>query len=122
MRLFSRLAFLSAAFALGCGNGESDGSIVARAADQSLSVQQVVALVANRPDFPADREVVRTLANLWVDYTLLASAAAHDSTMSQVDVSALVSDLEQDRLIRALRDSVDRVVQAVEPALSEAMT
>jgi hypothetical protein len=85
---------------------DSESSFVARAGEQQWDVEEAAALVAPRTDLPASPDVIRALANLWVDYVLLATAAAEDTTLSQVDVSAVVQELTDDRLIGALRDSV----------------
>ena len=53
-----------------------------------------------------EREAVRALANLWIDYTLLANAVREDTTMAQVDVTPLVDELVAVQLITALRDSM----------------
>ena len=75
-----RLAFLVAAAALvACGQQPSDDGLVARAGDHTWSVESAAALLAQQPDLPAEREVVRALAELWIDYTLLAAAAEQDT-------------------------------------------
>ena len=87
----------------------SDVGIVARAAGQTWTVEEAAALIAPDTLLPADREAVRAIANLWIDYTLLATAAMQDSTLRQVDVTPIVNDLAQQQLIAALRDSVIKV-------------
>jgi parvulin-like peptidyl-prolyl isomerase len=113
MRRLSRIPLLLAAIALSAcsdagSGGSENGAVVARAADQKLSVVDAAALVAPRTDLPAQKEVIRTLANLWTDYTLLATAATADSTMAQVDVSGIVNEVVEERILRTLRDSVIR--------------
>jgi hypothetical protein len=85
---------------------DGDAGLVARAYDQTWTVDEASTLVAAHPDIPADREAIRALANLWIDYTVLATAAAEDSTLAQVDVTPLVNELAAQQLIVTLRDSV----------------
>ncbi|HET7321645.1 MAG TPA: hypothetical protein VFI96_04050, partial [Longimicrobiaceae bacterium] len=59
--------------------------VVARAAGQELKVEEAAQLIALNPQVPADPDVVRAIADYWVDYTLLASAVAEDSALSAVD-------------------------------------
>jgi hypothetical protein len=83
-----------------------DKGLVARAGDQSWTVDEAATLLASAPNVPPRREAVGAVANLWIDYTLLASAVAKDTTLAQVDVTPLVNDLIADQLIMALRDTV----------------
>ena len=107
MSLRTPVLLLLAALALSACSGDKDET-VARADDQKWTVAEAAALVAASRTLPPDPETVRALANLWIDYTLLAKMAAADSTMSQVDVSALVHDVAEEQLIVAFRDSMVR--------------
>lgn len=91
-----------------CADDEapSDAGILARAAGHVLTVEDAAELIAQSPNLTADTQAVRTVANLWIDYTLLANAAEGDSTFSRLDVSRLIRDLADEQLILALRDSV----------------
>lgn len=83
--------------------------VVARAAGHELSVDQAASIMEANPRVPAQPQVVDALANLWVDYTLAATAASEDSTLKSVDMSALVKPaLEQD-MVWKLRDKVIHV-------------
>jgi hypothetical protein len=53
--------------------------------------------------------VVEALANLWVDYFLLAKVAAEDTTLSTLDVSSLVEQSVNQELVLRLRDQVVQV-------------
>ncbi len=88
------------------GDESSEAGLVARAGDQSWTVAAAAALLAPDTVLPAKPEAIRALANLWIDYTVLARAAMADTTLSQVDVSPLVNDLVAQQMITALRDSV----------------
>ena len=90
-----------------CERGSSD-SVVARAGDYELTVAEAVDLLAPRAALPNEAGVVRTLADLWIDYTLLADATLGDSTFSGVRVDELVDDQIESEMVFALRDSVIR--------------
>lgn len=98
---------VAAVWVAACG-GPPAGSI-AYTDDASLSVDDAVTLLDAQPQLPANRGVVRALADLWLDYTLLARAAREDSTLAQLDVERLMAQrLDQD-LILALRGQVIQV-------------
>lgn len=91
----SRSALLAAPLALvACGGlGDAISShtdVVARAAGKDLRVEDAAQILAANPQIPADEQVVRQLADLWVQYTLLATAAAEDSTLAVLDLDPLV--------------------------------
>jgi hypothetical protein len=54
--------------------------VAARAESQELSVERLAELIGNT-DFPISPEVARTLSGLWVDYQLLAHAAAQGDSL-----------------------------------------
>ncbi len=96
-------------------SGRSDEGVVARAGDSTLSVDDVVRLITAAPELPPEASVVDAVANLWVDYTLLAQSIAQDSTLGTLDIDQLlVAQIEQD-MILSLRDAVI----APDTALSE---
>jgi hypothetical protein len=64
-------------------------SVVAEAAGHQLTAGTAAALLAPNPQVPAELEVVRTLAAIWIDYTLLAEAVAQDSTFAALDLDAM---------------------------------
>ena len=108
----SRLATPSVLALLALFGCERQGPVVASAAGQDLSVTQVVTLLAGE-ELPNQPDVVRTLAELWVDYTLLAEAAAEDTTFAHLDIEPIIrQQLEQD-VVLALRDSVVRPDTAI---------
>ncbi len=80
--------------------------VVARAGGHELSVNDVVDLLAGQPRIPATTEVVSSLTDLWVDYTLLAEALAHDSTLSQLDLQPMLQQYVEQRTFMQLRDSL----------------
>jgi hypothetical protein len=93
---------------------ESGGpGIVARAGGQVFTVDDVVNIFAAEPRLPNDPQVIEQLAELWVDYTLVALAAREDTLLENIDLDALVApQLEQlvvDRYVE-LEAPVDTVL------------
>ncbi len=87
-----------------CDRGAS-GDRLARAAGHELTVSEAALLLAPEAGLPNRAEVVSALADLWIDYTLLAEAAAEDSTLANVDLQPLIAQGEEVEMISALRDS-----------------
>jgi peptidyl-prolyl cis-trans isomerase D len=100
---FSRWALLVAALPLaaGCDSFKravnAHGDQVATAAGKELKVEEAATLIAANPQVPPSIEIVRELTDRWVDYTLLATALAEDTTLAVLDL---------DKLTRAERDQV----------------
>ncbi len=83
--------------------------VVARAASHELKVDKAAQLMLVNPQIPNQPDVVMAVANLWVDYMLLATAAARDSTMRIVDLDDLISPILEQDAVNQLRDSVIKV-------------
>lgn len=112
----SRWAALVAAAPLvvaGCGNfGKAmtaHTDVVARAAGKEFKVDEAASLLATNPMIEANPEIVGDLADFWVDYTLLATAAAEDTTLAVLDLEKLVAPEREAMTIRKL------IGQAVQP-------
>lgn len=106
----------------GCeGAGGGGGPVVARVGDVDLTADEVAGIVAPNPQIAAQARVVRSLADLWLDYFLLARAAAEDSTLQNVDVTPLVEQQVEQELVLELRDRVLQVDTAVSDAEVEAL-
>ncbi|HUF12868.1 MAG TPA: peptidylprolyl isomerase [Longimicrobiales bacterium] len=89
--------------------GQAMGShqdVVARAAGHELTVDEAAGLIASNPRLPATPEVTEIIANLWVDYVLLATAARADSTLSNMELAVLLQPQFDQRLLIQLRDQV----------------
>ena len=106
-----RWAFLLAMVSLastGCSRfkqamtGHTD--VLARAAGQELRVDEAARILAANPQIPADPQVVQTLANMWVDYTLFATAAAEDSTLGMINLDRLVQPAREQAVLRKLAE------------------
>lgn len=107
---FAALASLTLGACNGLGQAmTAHTDVVARAAGQELTVEQTAALLAKNPRLPADPEVVDAIANLWVDYVLLATAAAEDSTLRTVDLDPVIEPQVDQEVVWRLRDQVIQV-------------
>ena len=84
-----------------CGPGslaEADGS--------RLGLEDAAILIADHSRVPADSQIVRVVAELWVDYTLLASRLSEDSTLQSLDVGLVTEAPLDELMIARLRDEV----------------
>jgi len=109
------LALIAAAgvFSLsGCGDlGQAmtaHTDVVARANGKELRVEEAAEMLALNPQIPAEAQVVRALADLWVDYTLLASAVAEDSTLASLDLNSFTETAREQAVVMKLREQVIR--------------
>ena len=87
----------------------SHTDVLARAAGHELSVEAATNLLVPYPQVPAKAEVVDAIANLWVDFTLLALAASEDSTLNNIDLSPALTPYFNQQLVFKLRDKVINV-------------
>ena len=111
MKKFVALLLMGSALVLpACDSlGQAMGAhqdVVARASGHELSVDEAAGLMAANPRLPTQPEVVEILANLWVDYILLATAAQQDTTLSNISLDALLQPQFDQRVLLELRDSV----------------
>ncbi len=68
------------------GGGPSGESVVARAGGFELSAEATAEILAPQLQLEPQPEVIQALADLWVQYFLLAKASLEDSTLAQVDL------------------------------------
>lgn len=106
-RTLRTVTVLAAVFVSAC-EPRSNESLVARAGEYDFTVAEAVELLGTRSDLPNQPGVVRTLAELWIEYTLLADATLADTTYAGVDVDELVEEQVASEMVFALRDSVIR--------------
>jgi hypothetical protein len=86
-----------------------------------FTAQEAAEILAPQSNLPNQTQVVEALANLWVDYFLLARVAAEDTTLEALDVSSLVEQNQNQELVLLLRDQVVQVDTAIsEEELREA--
>ena len=112
------------AIALGAcegAGGPSSPDALAQAAGVEFTAQEAAEILAPQLNLPNQPQVVEALANLWVDYFLLARVAAEDTTLEALDVSVLVEQNQNQELVVLLRDQVVQVDTAIsEEELREA--
>jgi parvulin-like peptidyl-prolyl isomerase len=99
-----------------CSENPADPELVARAGDYRLTVDQLVGLLQDEESLPAQAAVVESVAELWIDYTLLADAVADDTTFSDLDFEAYVRQQTEREMVFQLRDSVIQVDTFITPA------
>lgn len=87
------------------GRLSSNASLLARAAGHELTIDEASELLASQSQLPNQPEVVQALADLWIDYTLLAVAASEDSTLGSVDLTPVIRQQREQELVFRLRDS-----------------
>lgn len=80
--------------------------VVARAAGHVLTVNQAASMIARNPRLPQQPQVVGALANIWTNYTLLATAMEQDSTLKQLNLDAVVRPEAEQAMVFKLRDKV----------------
>lgn len=90
--------------------------VLARAASQELSIDKASSLFALNPRIPAQPDVVNAIANLWIDYTLLAHAVAKDSTLNAVNLDPIIEPYIEQEVVWRLRDKVIKVDTALDDA------
>ena len=99
-----------------CENaGRPSADVVAQAAGFAFTAQTAAEMIApppllpNQPQLPNSPEVVEALADLWIQYFLLARAAAVDTTLANLDVDPLVKRQVEGELVFQLRERVIQV-------------
>ncbi|MGK7310828.1 MAG: peptidylprolyl isomerase [Candidatus Longimicrobiales bacterium M2_2A_002] len=105
MKRYLALALTTLA-ATGCDAITAHTDVVARVGEHEMMVNEAVELMAPNPQIPAREEVVRSVVNLWVDLTIMASMGAEDSTYAQLDVEPLLQPYVQQQTFVQLREQV----------------
>lgn len=93
--------------------GAASPDVVAEAAGTEFTAQEAAEILVPQTELPNQPQVVEALANLWVDYFLLAQVAAEDTTLSNLEVSPLVEQNVNQELVLRLRDKVIQVDTAI---------
>jgi peptidyl-prolyl cis-trans isomerase C len=122
----SRWALLAAPLALaGCGgfgqamNANSD--VLAKAAGKELKIEEAASLIALNPQIEATPEVVRQLADRWVDYVLLATAVAEDTSLAVLNLDEFIRpEQEQQLIMRTLQSGMRLDTTFTDAELQEA--
>lgn len=111
-----RAALTAMVFAIGgCGTEATDAELVARVDGHELTVAQAVELLVNEERLSADATIVESLANLWMDYTLLAAEAARDTLFPDLDLEPLIIQQLAQVMVYQFRDSVIQVDTFITP-------
>jgi hypothetical protein len=108
-RYTTTLLFLLAFVAAGCGDRDGPrlaANEVAAAADLRLTIDEAADLLAPVAGLPNDAEVVKALAEFWIDYTLLALAVNEEGGLDRLDLASIVDPQEKQSLVMRLRDDV----------------
>lgn len=87
-----------------CGPGP-----LAEADGRALRIEDAATLIADNSRVLPDSQIVRVVAELWVDYTLLASRLTEDSTLQSLDVELVTEAPLNELMIARLRDEVVEV-------------
>lgn len=118
---FSILALALATAVGGCERFEramtAHGDVVARVQSHELTVDETVEMLVGNPRIPAQTEVVASVADLWVDYMVLATLIDRDSTLADLDLSTMVDPYVEQRTFEQLREQVmttDTVIEEQE--------
>ena len=90
----------------GCDAVTAHTDVVARVGEHELTVNETVEMLAPNAQIPPRGEVIRSVVDLWIDYTLLAELGAEDSTYAQLDVEPLLRPYIQQQTFAQLRDQV----------------
>ena len=90
--------------------------VLARAANHELSIDRAAGLFTLNPRIPPQPDVVQALANLWIDYTLLATAVVKDSTLNAVNLDPIIEPYIEQDVVWRLRDKVIKVDTALDDA------
>ncbi|MFW6331508.1 MAG: peptidylprolyl isomerase, partial [Gemmatimonadota bacterium] len=105
MKGYLFIAVLTAAV-VGCDAITAHTDVVARVGRHELTVDGTVEMLAGSPQVPARPEVIGSVAELWVDYTILARMAASDSTLAELDLGPMVEPYVEQQTFTQLREQV----------------
>jgi len=76
---------------------------LAQAAGKELKADEAATMIAANPQITnVDSTIVQTLADRWIDYTLLATAYAEDSTLAVLDLDKLTQDQREEMVLNQL--------------------
>lgn len=98
--------FLLPGAVLACDAMEAHTGVVARVGQYELTTDRTVEMLTDHPRLPASSEIVASLADLWVDYTILADVLSRDATLEQVDLEPLLDPYVEQRIFMELREQV----------------
>ena len=89
MKRFASLALVATATLAGCEGFKeamtAHVDVVARAGSQELSVTRLAQMMGSAPEIPINGETARAIAEVWVNYQLLAHAAARGDSLNATE-------------------------------------
>lgn len=114
MKSYRLLAFAAAAFAIACG-ASSNPDVAAKAGSQQLSVTRLADILGNS-QAPLEKDVARSIAELWVNYQLVGIAGAKNDSLGDVKVmdDALWSNIDNIR-VKKFYDNVSKGWDSLSP-------
>lgn len=115
----SRLSVLALiAFAVACG-AASNPDVAAKAGDQELSSERLAEILAGT-QAPLEKDVARSIAELWVNYQLAGLAAANNDSLTDPKVmrEALWSQIDNIR-VKKFYDQVSKDWESFSPGSDE---
>lgn len=111
-------AFAVAAFAVACGASDNP-DVAARAGDQQLSATRL-ADILGKSQAPLEKDVARSIAELWVNYQLVGLAGANNDSLKDPAVldDAMWSNMDNIR-VKKLYDQVSAGWDTLAPGTDE---
>ena len=88
------------------GGGPPAPNVLARAGGMDFTADEAAEILLPQVQLPNEVAVAEALANLWIDYALLAIAAVEDSTLHNVSLGTLLEQQVNSEKVIALRDVV----------------
>ena len=109
MRERSIWSFALLTIVLAACDGGAAGDSVASVDGEVLSVEDAARIFAPFDRFANEPASVRAIAELWVDYTILAEAVLQDSVLTSFDLNSVGEQQSRQRMVLNLRDQVIEV-------------
>jgi parvulin-like peptidyl-prolyl isomerase len=116
---FTRVSVLAAvAFAVACG-AASNADVAATAGSQKLSVDRLAGILGNS-QAPLEKDVARSIAELWINYQLAGQAAAKGDSLNDPKLmrDALWSNIDNIR-VKKFYETVSKGWDAQAPGTDE---
>ncbi len=116
---FTRLSVLAAvAFAVACG-AASNPDVAATAGSQKLSVDRLAGILGNS-QAPLEKDVARSIAELWINYQLAGTAAAKGDSLNDTKLmqDALWSNIDNIR-VKKFYETVSKGWDSMSPGSDE---
>lgn len=118
MKSYRLLAGLAVAFAVACAAADNP-DVAAKAGGQQLSVTRLADILGNS-QAPLEKDVARTIAELWVNYQLAGVAAAKNDSLTDLKAmdAALWSNIDNIR-VKKFYDEVSKGWDSLSPGPDE---